>query len=130
MHIEFFTAFPPSVNNYYVKTRVGVRISAKGKKFRQQLIDSVTEQIQEAEAEGRCLVEIVLWPPCNRRRDVDNFIKATFDAMTHAEVWGDDSQVDQLLVYRGVTSPGHGMIGVRITEAGPLLPVGTMPPMD
>lgn len=130
MHIEFFTEFPPSLNNYYVKTQRGVRISEKGKKFRAALMRDVEEQIAGGQAEGRCLVEIVLWPPCNRRRDVDNFIKAVFDATTHAEVWDDDSQVDQLLVYRGVTSPQNGMIGVRITEAGPRLPVGVMPPMD
>ncbi|MCV5079210.1 RusA family crossover junction endodeoxyribonuclease, partial [Escherichia coli] len=42
-------------------------------------------------------VEIVLFPPDNRIRDLDNYNKALFDALTHAGVWEDDSQVKRML---------------------------------
>jgi hypothetical protein len=31
-------------------------------------------------------VEILLYPPDNRRRDIDNYTKGLFDALTHAGV--------------------------------------------
>ncbi|EOC3440315.1 RusA family crossover junction endodeoxyribonuclease, partial [Escherichia coli] len=46
-------------------------------------------------------VEIVLFPPDNRIRDLDNYNKALFDALTHAGVWEDDSQVKRMLVEWG-----------------------------
>ena len=45
MIFELYTAYPPSVNNYYVKTQRGVFISQKGKKFRDQLIMDAHEQL-------------------------------------------------------------------------------------
>ena len=50
---------------------------------------------------GRLRVTITLNPPDKRRRDIDNFAKAIFDALTHAQVWLDDSQVDDLRIIRG-----------------------------
>ncbi|WP_134871266.1 RusA family crossover junction endodeoxyribonuclease, partial [Cronobacter sakazakii] len=46
-------------------------------------------------------VEITLYPPDARRRDIDNYNKALFDALTHAGVWEDDSQVKRMLVEWG-----------------------------
>jgi crossover junction endodeoxyribonuclease RusA len=43
-------------------------------------------------------VEILLFPPDARRRDIDNYNKALFDALTHAGIWEDDSQVKRMLV--------------------------------
>ena len=130
MHIEFYTGFPPSTNTYYAHTSMGVRIAAKGRAYRKRVIDDINEQLMGAKASGRCLVEVVLWPPCNRTRDMDNFNKALLDAITHADLWEDDGVVDQLFIYRGTVSKGHGVAGIRITEAGPLMPIGHMPPMD
>ena len=42
-------------------------------------------------------VRIELVPRTNRRYDVDNFIKPTLDALTHAGLWDDDSQVIRLI---------------------------------
>ena len=49
---------------------------------------------------GRVSVTIELCPPNNRPFDIDNRVKATLDALTHAKVWVDDSQVDMLTVWR------------------------------
>jgi crossover junction endodeoxyribonuclease RusA len=46
-------------------------------------------------------VEIILYPPDARRRDIDNYNKALFDALTHAGIWEDDSQVQRMLVEWG-----------------------------
>ncbi|AMO47598.1 Crossover junction endodeoxyribonuclease rusA [Enterobacter sp. FY-07] len=59
-------------------------------------------------------VEIILYPPDARRRDIDNYNKALFDALTHAGVWEDDSQVKRMLVEWGPVVKG-GRVDMTIT---------------
>ena len=56
---------------------------------------------------GRLHVQVELWMPDRRKRDLDNPLKAIFDACTYAKIWEDDEQIDALTVTRmGVESPG------------------------
>jgi crossover junction endodeoxyribonuclease RusA len=126
---ELHLCFPPTVNNYYVKTQRGVFISQKGRKFRAEVAEQVAMQLPNVHLTGRLLVEVVLYPPDKRRRDVDNYSKALLDAITHTGLWEDDSQIDQLMIYRGARHPG-GAVFMRIGDAGPVLPFGTHPPTD
>lgn len=66
-------------------------------------------------------VEITLFPPDARRRDIDNYNKALFDALTHAGVWEDDSQVKRMLVEWGPVVP-KGKVEITIT---PLVDIHT-----
>jgi crossover junction endodeoxyribonuclease RusA len=50
---------------------------------------------------------IILYPP-DARRDIDNYNKALFDALTHAGIWEDDSQVKRMLV------EWHGVPGGKV----------------
>ncbi|MFK8827299.1 RusA family crossover junction endodeoxyribonuclease, partial [Citrobacter freundii] len=59
-------------------------------------------------------VEIILYPPDARRRDIDNYNKALFDALTHAGVWEDDSQIKRMLVEWGPIVP-KGKVEITIT---------------
>ncbi len=43
----------------------------------------------------------MLYPPDQRSRDIDNYNKALFDALTG--VWEDDSQVKRMLVEWGAS---------------------------
>lgn len=124
--IELYLPFPPSTNNYYVKTRQGVFISQKGKRFREQAADSIREQLGSdfEPITENILMEAIWFPPDNRRRDYDNFIgKAFHDAMTHGGLWVDDSQIVQSFIYKGEITP-HGGIYLRLSSAGPILPIG------
>lgn len=58
---------------------------------------------------GRIEVSMIAYPPDNRSRDIDNLIKACLDAMTHAGVWVDDSQIDILSIRRGGIKKGGAM---------------------
>ena len=129
MHYELYLPFPPSNNNYYVKTQRGVFISQKGRKFRDQVKEAVISQLPGVMIEDRMLVESVYYMPDRRRRDVANYSKALHDALTEAGLWEDDELVDQNFEYRGEVSSG-GSVFVRITDAGPILRVGEAPPMD
>ncbi len=124
MIFELYTDYPPTVNNYYVKTQRGIYISKKGKEFREKLIKDALEQVANMKAlRCRLAVEIVAWPPDNRRRDLDNIKKSLFDAITHAGLWEDDSLIDQDFTYRG--SPvKDGRLYIKVSEAAPLVPEG------
>lgn len=111
--------YPPSANKIYRHTRHGVMLSSQTKKFRQQVSDYI-EQIWPvgfATIKGDLHVEVALSPPARiRRRDIDNPIKSLFDALTHAGIWEDDSQVSSLLV-TFATDAAPGVATVRILPA-------------
>ena len=124
MIYEMYVPFPPSDNNFYVQTRNGRFISAKGKKFRADLAEAVLSQLPDVRLDHKVLVEVVLYMPDNRVRDVANYMKALMDAISKADLWEDDVLIDQLFIYRGATTPSSGNCFVRISDAGPVVPVG------
>lgn len=126
MFYELHLPFPPTVNNYYKKSRYGVRISLKGQRYRAEVLQCVQEQFQFDTLDEKLLVEVVAHMPDKRIRDLDNYMKALLDSLTEAGVWEDDSQIDQLPIYRGVNVFG-GAIALYIHEAGPLIPLGVQP---
>lgn len=128
MYLELFLPFPPTVNSYYSHTRSGVFISKKGRIFRDKVIKLVNEQLPNITIDYKMFVEVVLYPPDKRIRDLGNYDKALMDAITHSFLWEDDSLIDQQIFYRGATRYGNrhgklpGMAYVRISEAGPIMP--------
>jgi crossover junction endodeoxyribonuclease RusA len=67
-------------------------------------------------------LDVEAWMPDRRRRDLDNTLKATQDAMTHAGIWDDDSQIDDLRIVRKRDAAGRlqlgGMLVIRLEAAG------------
>ena len=127
MDISFYLPFPPTVNNYYVKTQRGVFISHKGRKFRDEAMDEIHAQLDGLDIiTTPMLVEVVLFVPDKRVRDLDNYMKGLLDSITQANVWTDDSLIDQLFVYRGEICK-NGRALVKIYDAAPVIPVGEEP---
>lgn len=120
---EIYLPFPPSNNNYYVKTKRGVFISQKGKKYREELSQQLAEQLPGVFIDERIMLETIYFMPDNRTRDVANYSKALHDAITEHGLWEDDSLVDQNFEYRGEKIYG-GLVFMRISSAGPIIPVG------
>jgi crossover junction endodeoxyribonuclease RusA len=121
MKIEFFLPFPPSINNYYSKTRNGVYISKKGSAFASSGIQSILEQLGPVDSiESKINLVIVLYPPDKRIRDLDNYVKPLQDTITKSGLWLDDGLIDQLAVYRG-EQVKSGSCFVRISDAAPIL---------
>ena len=124
MLFELFTAYPPTVNNYYVKTHRNVHISSKGKKFADQLAKDAAEQIGGMPMiTEKVAIDIIAYVPDLRKRDMDNILKPIFDSMTRAGLWEDDSLVDQIRVYRGAKTPG-GSLYISVSEAAFTIPLG------
>ncbi|MFW0973335.1 RusA family crossover junction endodeoxyribonuclease [Leclercia pneumoniae] len=118
--------FPPSVNIYWRAPNSGPLkgrhlISAKGRAYQSAACAAIIEQLRRLPkpSNSPASVEIVLFPPDARRRDIDNYNKALFDALTHAGVWEDDSQVKRMLVEWGPQVAG-GRVEITITTHEPL----------
>lgn len=121
MH-NFYLPFPPTINSYYSGNRFGATryLSTRGREFRDATIAECREQGHTVPLTGRLSMTATLYAPDHRTRDLDNYMKALMDALTHAGVWEDDSQVDRLLILRGVVrKPGLCVVEVE-TFAGDL----------
>lgn len=110
--------WPPSINHYWRHVMVGRRpttlISREGRTFRTNVCALLAGGgPRKPPAGGRIALAMDAFPPDRRRRDLDNIAKPVLDALQHAGVYEDDSQVDLLLTRRGQPTDG-GRLNVQI----------------
>ena len=87
-------------------------LNPRAKAYREEVIDTIGKG--HTTLTGGLQVQVQAYMPDKRKRDLDNTLKAVFDAMTHAGVWKDDSQIDDLRIVRsGVEAPGRVLVTVR-----------------
>jgi crossover junction endodeoxyribonuclease RusA len=106
--------WPPSLNTYWRNVAGRTLISAAGRQYRMACQALAYADNWPRFGAARLSVRIEAWVPDKRRRDLDNMVKAPLDSLTHAGVWDDDSQIDELLIRRG---PIGGMLKVWIEAA-------------
>ena len=120
--VVLYLPWPPTVNSYYRVSRHGQRyLDKKVKDFRDRVCEAISEQCPGLQLDERIFMEVYLFPPDKRRRDLDNYMKGLLDALTVAGVWTDDCLVDQLHIYRGVVVT-DGSVRIELSDAGPVLP--------
>lgn len=96
----FFTApYPPSVNHYWLTRGRYKFLSDKARAFATNVAKLLPAQTTFF---GTSLVslEIAVYPPDKRKRDIDNILKPILDALAKAGVYTDDSQVHKILIYK------------------------------
>ena len=100
--ITLVLPFPPSVNGYWRTFKNRQILSKRGREYRKSAVLTImcSKDRPKKPLEGRLTVSVWLYPPTLRRYDVDNFSKGILDALTHAGVWLDDEQVDEIHVYK------------------------------
>jgi crossover junction endodeoxyribonuclease RusA len=110
----FELPYPPSVNHYW--RRVGCRtlISREGRRYRKDVVARLAA-IRAAPLFGRLHVQVEVFPPDSRRRDLDNLQKALLDALQCGGAYRDDSQIDHLEITRGCVVP-DGKVIVTVSE--------------
>jgi len=137
MNIQFYLPFPPSINKYWVRTRVGMKRSKHAVLYQAEALSDLNDQIGHIEPiGGKIMVSLVLFPPDKRRRDLDNFNKPVLDSLVHFGLIVDDSQIDQLFIYRGSSANSNtnenknrsqqaarssGSVFVKIVGSAPIL---------
>ncbi len=112
----FTLPWPPSINHYW--RRVGPRtlISREGRTFRRNVCALLGGGgPRKPPSGGRIALAMDAFPPDRRRRDLDNIQKPVLDALEHAGIYEDDSQIDLLLTRRGELVKA-GRLDVRVDE--------------
>jgi crossover junction endodeoxyribonuclease RusA len=106
--------YPPSVNHYY--RRVGPRtlISREGRTYRDR-VAVMLMGLGVRPLRGPLRMRIEVYPPDNRRRDLDNLQKSLWDALQKGGAYQDDSQVVRFEVEKRETVPS-GKVIVSIEE--------------
>lgn len=112
--------YPPTVNTYWrsvlIRGQPRVLLSKRGRRFRLDVQEAVIRTFGIVKpTRARLWVAMTVCPPDRRVRDISNVIKATEDAITHAGLWVDDSQIDGLMVLRGPVVT-DGRMEVRIAR--------------
>lgn len=96
----FELPFPPSVNAIWRRVGRKTLLSAAARRYRGQVVQRLLQQFGKLPrvGNGPLAVTIRARRPDARRRDLDNLPKAILDALTHAGLWGDDSQIEHLAI--------------------------------
>lgn len=101
--IRLTLPYPPSVNRIWRRSKFSTYLSEVGKIFYAKvrpIIFCATNGKKIFCADCRVAVTVSVYPPDKRKRDLDNVLKTTLDALTRCGVWDDDSQVDCITVMR------------------------------
>lgn len=93
-------------------------IGSKGKAFRADVQAAIINRFGRLKPlDCRLAIHVTAMMPDRRVRDLSNLLKATEDALTHADVWTDDGLIDRITIERGpVCKPGALLVTI---EAGP-----------
>lgn len=108
--MKLILPFPPSINVLYGHTKFGQKgkkrfLSPAGRLFCAKVYECIAEKRSlknkpfPFEFGGKFRVVLDLFPPDRRKRDIDNYTKVVFDAITKAGgVWADDALVKLKLI--------------------------------
>lgn len=106
--------WPPSANRYwrYWNGRIIINREARDYKKHVQYLSCLwpVKRIH-----GRIDLKLDIHPPDKRKRDLDNLLKITIDALESTGIFEDDSQIDRILVERKEVIK-DGQITVKIHE--------------
>ena len=102
---EFTLPYPPSVNRYWRHNRGITHISAEGRLYRKKVHESkLIQKINKFT--GELKLEIDIYPPDKRKRDIDNICKAVLDSLEHAGIYDNDYQIAELILRRHAANDG------------------------
>ena len=109
--------YPPTVNLYWRMFKGRMLLSKHGREYRQAVADAALERQHEKFGKARMDVEIHAYMPDKRRRDLDNILKGVLDGLAHAGLYEDDSQIDQLRVFRKGVDKDQPRVEVYLCES-------------
>lgn len=106
--------WPPSGNHQHGRSRRGkTHLTDRAKSYRTD-VGWLAKQV-DTFGTRKIGIDIEAYPPDRRARDLDNLCKSAGDALMHAGVFKDDSQIDDLRIRRMQVHKG-GRLLVRIFE--------------
>lgn len=117
----FVLPWPPSTNRLWRAVLVGRAIrnilSKPAREYKAAAAAALLTQPGPRTAlAGRLAVSVTMHAPSRRAFDLDNHVKAASDALTAAKVWGDDAQIDRLLLIRGAVDRKAPRLEITVEE--------------
>lgn len=110
--------YPPSVNHYWIASGHRRFISPEGKRFRCDVASLAMANGVAKQLTGDVGVLIDVYPPDNRRRDLDNLLKAICDSLEHSWIIKDDRQIADLhIIRKSVMTPGRIIVSIDLLTA-------------
>jgi len=118
--LEFSLPFPPTINTYWRHVVTGKRaatiLSEDARAYRKAVAQHVIAQhVARNSLTGKLAVEITVFPPDRRDRDIDNLPKGILDSLKHAGVIRDDADIDDLRITRATVVKG-GAVRITVSE--------------
>ena len=101
---------PPSVNHYWGQSGHRRYVSKAGVEFKEQVSNYVAEYSVPKLGTARLQMQVTLYPRDRRKQDIDNRIKALWDALADSGVFDNDEQIDVLIIHRGEIKKGGGCL--------------------
>ena len=122
--MKFTVPFPPSANRIWRHVGRKVLLSAEGRDYHRRVCAALLDQAKTlgflagltrpASYDARLRISIDAYMPDRKRRDVDNLIKATLDALQRTGVYENDSQIDSLTINRREVDPMGGWLEITL----------------
>lgn len=106
--------YPVSSNQLHQPVQGGIILTAKARQYYSEVVRFL-EDNDCPMLTGRLRVEVYVYDPDLRKRDINNLTKCLFDALEHAKVFLDDEQIDETYIKRCETTRG-GKVRVKIKE--------------
>lgn len=97
--------YPPTLNTYWRHVGYQTLLSRDGRIFRERVCRLLGGGGARKPPKGRIALAMDAFPPDRRRRDLDNIQKPVIDALEHAGIYLDDSQIDLLVTRRCEVTP-------------------------
>lgn len=116
MHI-YKLPLPPSLNRIWRAVNGGVKLSKDARTWNAKAAAALPTG-RVVTLKGRLRVTIFVHGPLKLKAvafDIGNREKILCDLLTKQRVWEDDSQIDELLIFRGACE-GQGFVVVQIEE--------------
>lgn len=111
----YILPFPPSVNRMWRSVNGRAILSKEGREYRARVLSSMWGSDYDPFI-CPIAVDITVIRPDARRRDLDNLLKGILDALQHARVFDDDSQIHDIRIrWNGPEVLKGGQVIVKIT---------------
>ena len=98
--------YPPTTNRYWItkQSRNGYSKTVTRRKEAIQYVEDVYYLIRSQQCKAltskHLRLELYVYPPDLKKRDLDNLCKAVLDALQRAGIYGDDFYIQQLYLQR------------------------------
>lgn len=92
--------WPPSLNNYWRFANGRAFLTKEAREYK-KMIGYLSKSWKYDVLLDRIDLDIVVFPPDKRKRDLDNLTKILIDALEEAKLFIDDSQIDRINIERG-----------------------------